>query len=147
MDEHYPFFSDIIATIGLVFGQWKISKVVMSAIVILIGAPDKVFLALSIVLIIDVLTGIAKALYTKTFAWYKMRHFAGKWVVYLTLIVLAHQANIISPMYLYWLRGGTVTFVFLTEYKSITENLAVLGFPIPTIKQLRKKLLKLSRGE
>ena len=135
------FIQDITCTIAHLFA-WFPGKIILACLFALVGPLDYAYLALAIAMVLDQVTGIAKAVYLKKFIWAKLRKSAGKWLVYFVLIVMAHQAGMVSGL-LSWMREASAVFIFLTEYKSIAENLRCMGFPIPMPEDIANVLKRI----
>lgn len=142
-DIPLTFLADIANSFRATFVEWIDIKIICATIIAIIeylcGTIDGALIAVFIVMGVDSITGIAKAVKRKDFRWDRLRRMTGKWIVYLTLIILAHQASQISSI-LFWMEEATAVFIFLTEYKSVAENLRCLGAKIPLPEDIKKVL-------
>ena len=113
----------------------------------LLGSNLVLLVAVSILVGLDLLTGIVAALEQDRFSSNGMRKGVGKLIAYFILMILAHQiAEHVSPQLLFWFDDAMYAYLALTEYTSIAENLSVFGFKLPTIKNLWNTFKKL-KGE
>lgn len=110
----------------------------------LLGSNLVLLLAVSVLVGLDLFTGIVAALEQDRFSSTGMRKGVSKLIAYFILMILAHQiAGHISPDILFWFDDAMYTYLALTEYTSIAENLSVFGFKLPTIKNLWSMFKKL----
>ena len=107
----------------------------------LFGAPDQLFWALVTLILIDIFTGIAKAVYQRKLNSTKMWRGMTKKVG--TFVIVA-VANILDGVLKSGgaLRGLVIGFYIATEGVSIIENWRKLGLPLPkkliaVLEQLR----------
>jgi len=121
----------------------EIFNIAMAAIGVVVssvcGGWDSVLAILLTLIVIDYTTGLIKGGYQK-----ELSSFTGwmgllrKGVIFL-VIVLAHQVDIVlgntAPIF----RTATAYFYIANEAISITENIALLGIPLPSflIKALK----------
>lgn len=126
MDHARELFNIAMATLGLaatsVFGGW-----------------DNVLTILLTLIVIDYTTGLIKGGYQESLSsstgW---KGLLRKGVIFL-VVILAHQVDIVlnstSPIF----RTATAYFYIANEGISITENIALLGVPLPSflIKALK----------
>ncbi len=96
-------------------------------------------------LVVDFITGAAKAVHLETFNTAGLRRGAVKIALYLVLLILGHLATFVSE-WLLWFDDAVYCYIALTEYESISENLTVFGIKWPSIRQLRNLLAKV-KGE
>ena len=93
---------------------------------------ELVFLiCLLVLLFIDTLTGVLKAIYHKNFSSRSLRNAPIKILLYICLILasfaLAYYIHNISPATGEWLKSGIFSSILLVEFVSITENIAMLS--------------------
>lgn len=125
--------SAIVKTMTTFFG---------ACIVYAIGGFDTAFKVLFFFMILDYLSGLMKA--------YKKREILSKtgWnglmkkVGTLMAVIVAHQMDKIAPTGSQAFRTIIITFFTANEAISITENLAILGVPIPKIMKQALKVWK-----
>ncbi len=106
----------------------------------LIGGWDSVLKILAVLIIIDYITGIIKALINKELTsdigWVGLMKKAAIFLV----VILAHQLDLTIPQENPIFRTMACYFYIANEGISITENIAVLGVPLPEwlVKTLKK---------
>jgi len=93
---------------------------------------ELVFLiCLLVLLFIDTLTGVLKAIYHKNFSSRSLRNTPIKILLYICLILasfaLAYYIHDISPTTGDWIKSGIFSSILLVEFASITENVAMLS--------------------
>jgi len=109
----------------------------------LLGGYDMFLKVLLIMIIIDYITGILKAIYLKQVSSEIGYKGIIKKIVMLLVVVLACQIdNVLGTQNA--LRIGTIMFWIANEGVSILENAAKMDLPIP--KQIKEVLLKLRDG-
>lgn len=102
----------------------------------LVGDNIPIIVALAIFFVIDFTTGAHRAILTGEFGSRGLRQGAMKLLVYSTLIVLGHQATQVSSV-LSWFDDAIFSYLVITEYESITENLQYFGVELPSLRKLR----------
>lgn len=103
----------------------------MTGLTALFGGWDTAFQVFITCVVLDMLTGIIKGIYTKEFSSKRMRQgFATKFG-YFIVIVLATQFDKLMPEDAPILRTIAVWFYIFVEGSSVLENLAQMGVPIP----------------
>lgn len=102
---------------------------------LLIGDNFALLFAIVLLVVMDFVTGVAKALYMENFKSEGLRKGAVKLVVYLLLMVIAHQFSNVSN-WLLWFEEAVYCYLAITEYESIAENLRVFGIEWPSIARL-----------
>lgn len=125
--------STIVKTITTFFG---------ACVVYAIGGFDVAFSVLFLFMILDYVSGLMKA--------YKKKELSSKvgWdglmkkIGTLLAVIVAHQMDKIAPAGSQAFRTIVITFFTANEAISITENLAILGVPIPKIMKQALKAWK-----
>jgi phage-related holin len=88
-------------------------------------------ICLIVLLFLDTLTGVLKAIYHKNFSSRSLRNTPIKILLYICLILasfaLAYYIHDISPTTGDWLKSGIFSSILLVEFVSITENIAMLS--------------------
>ena len=132
------------------FSSLKI-KIIWAAILvgleILIGPINAVLQALAIVVVLDLITGVWAAIRKCEFSSEGLRKLVPKLITYLVLIILAHQAQRVSPIF-FILREAVNVFILITEYESVAENIyratdkkmPSIGFLIDYFRKIKTKM-------
>lgn len=116
-------------------------KTILSLISIIISwifeGNVTVLYSVYLLLTIDTITGIAKAIKFEGLESARFSRILWKSVVYFMMIVIGRVTDKHLPLHL--LAPVMDTFVVATEALSVLENISELGFPVPTsvIKQLK----------
>jgi len=126
------------------FSLKSILSLATAALGFLFSANLMIIAALLIFILFDFVTGVMKAIHTETFSSAGLKHGFGKIIVYAIVIVLAHQFTNVHPI-LSWLEYAIYSYIALTEYESIVENINVFGYKLPSITRLKKALEKLKQ--
>jgi toxin secretion/phage lysis holin len=136
MLDSIKFLCDSVTTIT---GGKMIATGFLALITLLFGANLGLLLALVILIGIDALTGIARAIKNKEFSSNKMRKGISKTTGYMLAIVLGHQIGChIAPTLLFWIPIALYAWLSIVELESVSENLNDLGIPFPSLKDLWK---------
>lgn len=103
----------------------------VATIAYLIGGADKIIVALSILMIIDYVSGVMVGFNTKEIN--SQRAYKGlfKKVGMLMMIIVAVQIDIITGNENFFMRNSIIMILIGTEGISIMENLGKLGVPVP----------------
>ncbi|WP_285078669.1 phage holin family protein [Paenibacillus sp. UMB7766-LJ446] len=116
----------------------------LSAMVYLVGGMDHLFIAVTIFVGLDYMTGVLSAWYKKELSsrvgWWGL---ARKSLTFV-FVIIAHQLDIVSGNSNDFMRDAMLMFIIGTEGISILENMGKLGLPVP--KFITSALFKL-RGE
>ena len=113
----------------------------VAAVTYMMGGVDKLFVAFTIFVSLDVLTGFLRAVYlneveSREIFWGLIRK--GLLIV---LIIMSHQLDIIFGSEEGYMRTAMLLFIVGAEGVSIIENLGKMGLPAPVfITQVFKKL-------
>ncbi len=104
----------------------------VSSFIYLIGGVDNLFTACVILVVLDFVTGITSAWYTKslvsrTALWGVVRK-----SLMLVPIIVAHQLDLIAGKDVHFMRDAMLVFLIATEGISIFENLGQLGLKYPS---------------
>ncbi|MBB6218169.1 toxin secretion/phage lysis holin [Anaerosolibacter carboniphilus] len=113
----------------------------------LIGGWDSVIKILAVLMVIDYVTGIMKAISNKDLA--SDVGFRGlmKKAAILFVVILAHQLDLTIPQENPIFRTMACYFYIANEGISITENIALLGVPLPGgIVNMLKKMKDSNTG-
>lgn len=116
----------------------------MSFTVYFVGGIDHLFIAVTIFVLLDYLTGVLaawrrKELSSRTGWWGLARK-----TMTLVFVIVAHQLDIVTGNENDFMRNTMLMFIIGTEGISIFENMGRLGVPVP--KFIMTALVKL-RGE
>lgn len=119
---------------------WEV-KTIVSAItgtlVMLCGPMQPFILALFILIIIDFITGLYRAILLKQFTSRGLRRGIGKLITYFLLLIVGYQLALLHPL-LTWIHPALIAYLGLTEYESITENIAESGgIKLPSLRGLK----------
>jgi toxin secretion/phage lysis holin len=116
----------------------------LSAMVYLVGGMDHLFIAVTIFVGLDYITGVLSAWYKKELSsrvgWWGL---ARKSLTFV-FVIIAHQLDIVAGNSNDFMRDAMLMFIIGTEGISILENMGKLGLPVP--KFITSALFKL-RGE
>lgn len=118
-----------------------IFAVAATAITNLLGGWDMVLEVLITMIVIDYVSGIAKAFCCKGLSSQIGAQGIIKKVMILVIIVLASQIDRLMNTQSQLIRTAVIYFYVANEGISILENLALMGIPLP--KQLKEKLFQL----
>jgi len=113
-------------------------------VVLLLGGYDKILSLLCVLIVIDYLTGIAKAFKQKNLNSYIGGMGIFKKAGIFLVIIIAQKLDLAMPTDPVF-RTVTILFYISNEGISVIENLATLGVPIPKI--LKDKFKNLKDGE
>ena len=117
-----------------------------TCVVYVFGGFDMVFKVLLLFMALDCLSGLMKAYKTKELSskvgWDGLMKKVGT----LIAVIVAHQMDKISPVDSQAFRTIVITFFTANEAISITENLAILGVPIPKVMKQALKTWKDKTG-
>lgn len=98
---------------------------------ILFGGVDLIFRVLLLFIALDYITGLMKGFLNKSLSsaigWKGLMRKVG----ILIAVIVAHQMDKIAGTQI--VRNGVITFFLANEGISLTENLSVMGVPIPKI--------------
>lgn len=116
----------------------------LSSLVYLVGGIDRLFIAVTIFIGLDYITGVISAWYKK-----ELSSRVGWWGLIrksltLVFIIVAHQLDVVAGNTNGFMRNTMLMFVIGTEGISIFENLGKMGLPVPQF--ITSALIKL-RGE
>lgn len=116
----------------------------VSSLVYLVGGIDHLFIACTIFVALDYLTGILSAWYNK-----ELSSRVGWWglvrkTLTLVFVIVAHQLDLVAGNSNNFMRDAMLMFIIGTEGISIFENLGKMGLPVP--KFIMTSLVKL-RGD
>lgn len=131
------------ACVGLIeyFGVKMYGSLMLTVASYMIGAQNfELVYALMFLAIIDFITGVASAKVSgDIISSPKMFRGATKFIVYILFISAAHLSETIIPGSTYF-ENIIISFLALTEFISIIENIGKMGFAVP--QQLLNKLQK-----
>lgn len=115
----------------------------------LVGGIDVAIEGLAMLILLDIITGIMKAVVTKTLSSDVSFRGAVKKIAIFVVIALCHVMDgIIGTEDTMLLRNGAIFFYSVYEGISILENIAEIGLPIPpVIKEALDKLNKRTTGK
>lgn len=116
------------ATVGGFFAYW-------------LGGLDKLLTALLVLMVLDFVTGICRAVYMKKLSSEVGLRGIAKKVLALSVVVLAFAIESIIGME-FALREIVITFFIANEGISILENAAATGLPVP--EKIKEVLIQLS---
>ncbi len=102
------------------------------------GDSGMAYQILFILVALDFVTGFMAAFSNKEVSSKRMFKGLRKLFVYFVLVLASHQLVRLTG-YSEWVEDGTVIYLAIMEYVSITENAAKMGVPIPT--WIKDKLL------
>jgi len=93
----------------------------------------------AVLVFLDILTGIFKAIKLKTFTSTDLRKLtAGKILTYFVVLFTANTVAVFMP-FMKWLAHAVQIWVGITEFSSIAENMSELtGMKIPTINTFKE---------
>ena len=124
--------------------------IVAGYFVMLIGGMDKMFLALIVAMAIDYLTGVCVALFfknspkTENGALKSNEGIKGlfKKIAIIMAVILANELDVV--METSYVRSAVITGFLVNETVSVTENIGLMGVPLPkklldAIEILKKK--------
>lgn len=98
---------------------------------LIFGGLDLIFKILVLFIILDYVTGFMKGAFTKTLSssigWNGLMKKTGIFIA----VIVAHQMDRFAGTQI--VRTAVITFFIANEGVSLTENLAVIGVPIPKI--------------
>ena len=118
---------------------WKIKTCVAGGIgclTFLMGPVHAFTIALCVLIGIDFVTGLWRAIKNEDFSSQGLCHGVKKLLTYGILLIVAHQLSLIG--FLCWVKEAMVGYLALTEYESIAENLDdAADIKIPSIKNLK----------
>ena len=117
-------------------GESSLIKIITTflgtCIVYLIGGLDLIFSVLLIFIVADYATGLMKGFIKKELSSAIGYNGIMKKVGILIAIIVAHQLDKIAPGDAL-VRTGVISFFVANEGISLTENLAVIGVPVPDV--------------
>lgn len=117
---------------------------VVSSFVYLVGGIDHLFIAVTIFVVLDYLTGVLSAWYLKELSsrtgWWGLARKS----LTLVFVIVAHQLDLVAGNENNFMRNAMLMFIIGTEGISIFENMGKMGLPVP--KFITSALTKL-RGD
>ncbi|MEK5061001.1 MULTISPECIES: holin family protein [unclassified Paenibacillus] len=117
---------------------------VVSSLVYLVGGIDHLFIAVTIFVVLDYLTGVVSAWYRKELSsrtgWWGLARKS----MTLVFVIVAHQLDLVAGNENNFMRNAMLLFIIGTEGISIFENMGKMGLPVP--KFITAALIKL-RGD
>lgn len=122
-----------LASIDKYYSEFAIYfTVAMTGVTWAIGGWDKALIALIVLALLDIVTGVLKGFFVdKSFSSARLRKGFGTKIGYLILIAICNMLDMVffadSPI----LRTAAIWFYVYVEGSSAIENLANLGMPIP----------------
>lgn len=124
---------------GMIILGW-----LLSSLVYLVGGIDHLFIACTIFIVLDYITGVVSAWYCK-----KLDSRLGWWglarkSLTIVFVIVAHQLDLVAGNNTNFMRNAMLMFIIGTEGISIFENMGRMGLPVP--KFILSSLIKL-RGE
>ncbi|WP_232698311.1 phage holin family protein [Brevibacillus daliensis] len=112
----------------------------------LVGGMDQLFTALCIFVIVDYITGVIAAWYTRVLNSRDGFKGIGRKLAMFLFIVVAHQLDVISGSETGLLRDAVILFLISNEGISIVENCHRLGIPVPSfLLQALKKVRNMKK--
>jgi toxin secretion/phage lysis holin len=103
----------------------------VATFVYLMGGVDQLFIACTLFVILDFITGVTAAAYLRELrsriAWWGLARKG----ISLTLVIVANQLDIIAGNSDHFMRSAMLLFIVATEGLSIFENLGKLGVKSP----------------
>lgn len=127
-------------TVFMVLFGWP-----LSAVVYLVGGIDHLFIAVTIFVGLDYITGVLSAWYRKELSsrvgWWGL---ARKSLTFV-FVIIAHQLDMVAGNSNDFMRDAMLMFIIGTEGISILENMGKLGLPVP--KFITSALFKLRGNE
>lgn len=120
-----------------------ISGILIYILSFLFGSLDASIIILAIVIGLDYLTGVCKAIYNRNFSSFKSIKGIIKKIGYFLIVILGAMIDkILGDNYI--IRNIIIYFFISNEGISILENWALLGLPIP--KKLYDSLLEIQKS-
>lgn len=93
-----------------------------------------------IMLLLDLATGVWAAVKSKSFTSRKLPRWAGIAFSYSLLLFISYNMSKFTPIF-FWLPGSLYGLFVAVQFKSLSENLAKLGFlKIPMLKKINDKI-------
>jgi toxin secretion/phage lysis holin len=117
---------------------------IFSSIVYLVGGVDRLFVATTILIVLDYITGVVSAWYLKELSsrmsyWGLVRK-----SMMLVCVIVAHQLDLVAGNEQHFMRNAMMMFIIATEGISIFENMGKIGVKYPPF--IMSALVKL-RGD
>lgn len=119
-----------------------ITTPIISIFSYLMGGIDALLTALMILIILDYITGLLKALYNKELS--STIGYKGIIKKICIFIIIAVSVLIETNFNINGIRNLTITFFAVNEALSLLENVGAMGLPLP--KQLKEALSQLRGG-
>lgn len=119
-----------------------ITTPIISVFSYLMGGIDALLTALMILIVLDYITGLLKALYNKELS--STIGYKGIIKKICIFIIIAVSVLIETNFNINGIRNLTITFFAVNEALSLLENVGAMGIPLP--KQLKEALSQLRGG-
>ena len=119
-----------------------VTSVVSTTLAYLIGGVDAALEVLLVVVCLDMITGIIKAIKNGNYSSRCLREGIVHKVGYVIVIIICYQLDVLLLHGQLITRTAAIIFYIAVEISSIVENLGQMGVPIPSV--IAKRLQRLN---